>query len=117
MAKCKLQELPETRILFKYCYTLTLPLNWTQGKPFVEDLASRKPSKKLVVELTDAGKAQQRLSQELLFNEMRLYGRMEDIIVDAKRETAQVIFSSTNSAISARNCLHLKSIGDSQFYI
>jgi hypothetical protein len=83
----------------------------------VEDLSKRNPSKKMTVELTDAAKVQQKLTQELLYFEMRPYGKMEDIIVDAKRETATVIFSSTNSAISARNCLHLKSIGDSQFYM
>lgn len=88
-----------------------------QGKPFLEDLSRRKPSKKLSIELVDVSKVQQRLSQELLYNELRIYGRMEDIIVDNKRETAAIIFNSINSAISARNCTHLKSIGDSQLYM
>ena len=65
----------------------------------------------------DAGKVQQKLSQELLFNEMRNFGRMEDIYVDSKKENGYIIFSSTNSAISARNCIHLKSIGDTQLYL
>jgi hypothetical protein len=73
-----------------------------QGRPFIEDLTHRRPSPKISVELLDIAKTQQRLSQELLYQEMRQYGRMQDINIDSKKETAMVVFNSTNSAISAR---------------
>eukprot|EP01114_Cavostelium_apophysatum_P013955 TRINITY_DN3490_c0_g1_i1.p1 TRINITY_DN3490_c0_g1~~TRINITY_DN3490_c0_g1_i1.p1 ORF type:complete len:735 (-),score=201.06 TRINITY_DN3490_c0_g1_i1:16-2220(-) len=88
-----------------------------QGKPFIEDLSHSWPSFKLNVELVDIAKVTQRLSQEMIYNEMRTYGKMADIVVDPKKETATVRFSSQASAISARNCLHLKPIGDTKFYI
>jgi hypothetical protein len=56
-----------------------------------------------VVDVIDPAKAQQRLSQEMLFTEMRTYGKMSNILVDAKKESAVVTFASTGGAISARN--------------
>jgi hypothetical protein len=80
-------------------------------------MTHRLPTPKILLELYEPAKTQQRLNLELMYHEMRPFGRIHDIILDPKKEFATVIFNSTNSAISARNSLHFKTIGDSKFII
>jgi RNA recognition motif-containing protein len=88
-----------------------------QGKPFIEDLTHRLPSPKIVVEIVEPQKTQQRLTQELIYSEFRTYGRIQDIILDPRREFASITYTSSSAAIAARNCLHFKTIGDSKLSI
>lgn len=80
-----------------------------EGTPWLEDMLHLHPSPKLRV--TPATfKATLPLSEEALYNEMRVYGTLKAMEMDPKLEFATFTFRSQSSAISARLCLHMKEI-------
>ncbi|GAA5851864.1 hypothetical protein JCM8547_000081 [Rhodosporidiobolus lusitaniae] len=69
-----------------------------KGRPWMEDL-NRFPSREIRVEYEGP-----EIPQEELYEVFRPYGRIHDIVPGPK--SARVIYTSTRSATSARNCLH-----------
>lgn len=84
------------------------PINIFQvsGRPWVEDLLSRKPSRRLHVEFYGPD-----LTVEDLYREFRVFGRIVDITLQKSSDKevpryASVQFLRKRAATSARNCIH-----------
>lgn len=86
-----------------------------KGTPFIEDL-KLKPSVFLKITLS-SNTEHFKLNTEMLFSELRQYGKIDSINVDEKLLSATIKFSNTNSSIAAKNCIHWKPIGDTQFTV
>ncbi|ODQ53197.1 hypothetical protein SAICODRAFT_92276 [Saitoella complicata NRRL Y-17804] len=81
-----------------------------RGKPWLEDLAMRYPSRRLRVEFEGAAD----LPQEKLYELFRRYGRLVDIVPASPKDSprvAQLVFGTRRSAIAAKNCLHGMEVG------
>ncbi|GAA5970333.1 hypothetical protein JCM11641_001668 [Rhodosporidiobolus odoratus] len=69
-----------------------------KGRPWMEDM-NRFPSREIRVAFEGA-----EIPQEELYEIFRPYGKIHDIVPAPK--SARIIYTSTRSATSARNCLH-----------
>ncbi|GAA5828532.1 hypothetical protein JCM11251_000838 [Rhodosporidiobolus azoricus] len=76
-----------------------------KGRPWMEDM-NRFPSREILVQYEGPD-----IPQEELYEIFRPYGKIHDIIPGAK--SARIMFSSTRSATSARNCLHAAKVSAS----
>ncbi|GAA5890442.1 hypothetical protein JCM6882_002922 [Rhodosporidiobolus microsporus] len=76
-----------------------------KGRPWMEDM-NRFPSREIQVQFEGPD-----LPQEELYEVFRPYGKIHDIVPGSK--SARIIFSSTRSATSARNCLHAAKVSPS----
>ena len=52
------------------------------------------------------------LNNEDIFVNFRKYGLLRELQLDEKTSTAKVIFQSLDSANAARNCAHMKKLGE-----
>ena len=89
-----------------------------KGRPWVEDLVSRVPSRRLHVEFIKGPD----LTVEALFREFRVFGRIMDIKLQKSTDKevpryASVQFVRKRAATSARNCIHGELFGETTIAI
>ena len=80
------------------------------GEPFLEDLLSRFPSARLKIEMKGSDVACREVTLEHLFGELRLFGRIVDLVLgpyvkDQPRQ-ASVQYRRMHGSVGARQCLH-----------
>ncbi|GAA6010157.1 hypothetical protein JCM10207_005643 [Rhodosporidiobolus poonsookiae] len=76
-----------------------------KGRPWMEDM-NRFPSREIKVDYEGPD-----IPQEELYEIFRPYGKIHDIVPGSK--SSRIIFTSTRSATSARNCLHAAAVPSS----
>eukprot|EP00002_Diphylleia_rotans_P030598 TRINITY_DN6304_c0_g1_i1.p1 TRINITY_DN6304_c0_g1~~TRINITY_DN6304_c0_g1_i1.p1 ORF type:complete len:624 (+),score=104.22 TRINITY_DN6304_c0_g1_i1:53-1924(+) len=87
-----------------------------QGEPFLEDMVSRYPSSRIRINYIGP-----ELPQEELFHHFRSFGKINDIIIPPivkdQPRFATIIFKRYHGGVSARNCMHRATIGDTKLLI